>query len=387
MTVAIIERAFEDAKRLTWPQPDRAFLSQNVPAPIMPLGMFGALAPLIEDLAQDTSSPIDWTACTILGAAGSLLSGRTRVQPHATSSWLLSPILWMCLVGDPSSRKSPSMDNAVKPLTQLENDHLRASEKSRKAWKAGQSSRDVAAEKYKKDVRSALQAGDAQPERPAALDEDTKPAVRRLQVVDISIEQLCHILVDSPEGILSRRGELSGWFENMSRYNKGSDMAFWLEGYDAAYYTMDRRNIDEPLIIPALCLSLLGTTQPDKMNQILDAPHDGCAARMLFIWPDPVAYARPKKRTDTKRLYEVYRWLDQVEFTAQGRPRIIPFSAKADEQFEQWLIKLDRKQARARGISHTFSAKQAARWPVLRSSASFSRRRPVMILESPARFL
>lgn len=359
MTIAQVQKSFHDARRLKWPEADLTYLALPSSTPALPPDMFAELWPLIVAMAADTSTPVDWTAHTLLVAAGSILSGRIRVRPLATANWEDAPVLWIGLVGNPSSRKTPAMTNALRPLVELEETIERDTAPSRKAWEDKQAYRSAINDKYKQDIRAAARSGKPAPKRPPALDSDREPPSRKLQVTDTSLEALCEIHAASPEGILSRHGELAGWFENMGRYNNGSDMPFWLMGYDAERYTIDRRNRESRLVIGALCLSLVGTTQPDKMNQILNMPHDGCAARILFIYPEPVPFTRPHRRADISQVSRIFHKLDEVSFLpgTNNKPRVIPFSPDADQLFSGWLTKLDRKANHAKGHYANFLGK------------------------------
>ncbi len=352
MTVSTIQQAYDDRDHFEWPEPDLAYLQAgDSNTPVMPSALFGSLFPVVQALADDCSASVDYVAHALIASAASLLSGRLRVRPLSKSRWLLSPVVWIGLVGDPSSRKTPALEAAVRALYRLQGDLDRATAEERKKHADAKLYSESAAEKYKQDVRTAAREGNAPPVRPPEAEEPPTPRERRLHTTDTTVEKLCDILSDNPEGILLKRGELAGWYHGIDRYHNGSKQ-FWIEGYDANPYTVDRRNREETLKIEAVCISLLGTIQPDLVSEILRDPEDGFAARMVFIWPERRPFKAPDTLVDDDRLYEIYVWLDTVEFDSGPKgekiPREIPLSPAASVRFEEWYANLDK---RSRGVT------------------------------------
>src|SRR5437868_3126456 len=69
-----------------WPAPDLEILSagrRNAPA--MPSDLFGGAWPLVCDLAEGAGAPRDYVAITFLTAAASLIGGKRKAKPFATT--------------------------------------------------------------------------------------------------------------------------------------------------------------------------------------------------------------------------------------------------------------------------------------------------------------
>ena len=202
------------------------------------------------------------------------------------------------------------------------------------------------------DVRVAARGGHAPPERPPEAEEPPKPRERRLPTTDTTVEKLCGILSDNPEAILLKRGELARWYNGIDRYHNGSKQ-FWIEGYDANPYTVDRRNREETLKIDAVCISLLGTIQPNLLSKILRPPEDGWAARIIFTWPERRSFKAPTKLVDNDRLDEIYACPGSVEFASgpkgEGISQEIPLSSAASACFDEWLGIFDKRSYGAAG--------------------------------------
>lgn len=87
----------------------------------------------------------------------------------------------------------------------------------------------------------------------------------------------------------------------MDRYNGGGDRPFWLEANGGRSYTVDRKANTEPILVEHLSVSVLGGTQPGKLDRLLvKSDDDGLSARFLTLYPEPVALTRPRVGFDAE---------------------------------------------------------------------------------------
>ncbi|KRE04728.1 hypothetical protein ASE61_07360 [Bosea sp. Root670] len=225
----------------------------------------GLLPPVIERFARDRGAqmgvdPGGLAAAALAVCAAAIPDGvRLQVKQH-DPDWTESPRLWVALVGGPSTKKSPLMAAASKPLREIDHNLAR-------------------------DYQAALIAHNAldQKERAAT----PKPPQRRAVLEDTTVESAQEVLRDSAEGLLLYRDELSGWFGSMERYGstKGAaaDRSFWLQSFNGGAHTVNR--IGRGLIfVPNLSVSLLGGIQPEPMRAIAnDTQDDGLIQRLLPV--------------------------------------------------------------------------------------------------------
>jgi hypothetical protein len=186
-----------------------------------------------------------------------------------SKSWQECTRLWAAPVGLPSSKKTPMMAAAAKPLRKLDREMLRHFQFEQKLHK------DRSAEE-RKGVEPPLQ--------------------KRLCLEDTTIEAAQEVLVGSPGGVLLFQDELSGFFGAMDKYagSRGAakDRAFWLQSWSGGYYGLNRVGRGA-CIIPNLSISLLGGIQPDVIRKIAAESHDdGFLARMLPIMVRPAVVGR-----------------------------------------------------------------------------------------------
>ena len=67
-------------------------------------------------------------------------------------------------------------------------------------------------------------------------------------------EALAEVHKFNKRGIGVYADELAGWFKNFNRYNKGSEMEFWLSQWSSKPINIDRKT-GEPVFIPYLYFS------------------------------------------------------------------------------------------------------------------------------------
>jgi hypothetical protein len=69
------------------------------------------------------------------------------------------------------------------------------------------------------------------PDMPADCVAPNEPVMRRVYITDATLEAMLRVAGGNPRGLLNYRDEMAGWYQNMSRYNEGSDRPAWLEAY------------------------------------------------------------------------------------------------------------------------------------------------------------
>ena len=112
--------AFDDGPAASfepdWPEPDMSILRPERPrAPKLPLAAFGpAWAEWITTAAEAAACPADYVAAPLLAAASALIGHARWAQ--ATPGWMEPPHLWLGVVGEPGSGKSPGSDCLIRDV-------------------------------------------------------------------------------------------------------------------------------------------------------------------------------------------------------------------------------------------------------------------------------
>ena len=348
MTAQTIQSRFDSGERVSiWSVPDMSVLNagRRSPAP-MPRGLFGEAFSLLADIAEGTSTPPDYPALAFLSSCASLIGGKRRVRPYASwPSWQEPCILWVGVVGDPSSRKSPALDAVTGPLRLIERDHAEAHASALRTWRENMECADAVKKDWQTKLAKAVKEGLPPPPMPDGADEPSEPVRRRTLVMDATQEALGQILSGNPQGTLHFRDELAGWLSSFNRYSAGGDREFWLEAYGGRPYTIDRKSAAKgTIMVPFNGVSVCGGIQPAKLAEALfQSSDDGLVARFLWAWPDKLdTVTRPRQAADIGALEGLYRRLDGLTWgqDSEGRQThvTLPLSEKAADIFDHWRV-------------------------------------------------
>jgi hypothetical protein len=184
---------------------------------------------------------------------------KLQVKQHDTG-WKESARLWVGLVGSPSMKKSPILNQALRPFRKIDANLARAYQDKRAAV-------DSLTAKERKEVE--------------------RPKQERRILADTTVEAAQEILRDSPRGLLSAQDELAGWFGAMDKYAPGkgamADRSFWLQAYNGGVYSYNRIGRGSGYI-PNCSVSLLGGIQPEPLRAIAnDSADDGLVQRLIPV--------------------------------------------------------------------------------------------------------
>ena len=304
---AEVRRIGESMERYAPHEPHRGwtpFPVDALPEPLRSFVIEGATA-----IGCDPSMIAFPTICATAGAIG--LSRCVRLR----NSWREWSILWVAVIAESGTLKSPAFDLAMEPLRDLQAECFRDYESKMVEFESEllRYEADKADWKRKRKER-----GDP-PEKP------TPPICDRFIVHDCTIEALAPILSDNPRGVLLARDELSGWLGSFNQYKqqRGGDGANWLEAHRAGQITIDRKTGVRVIFVPHGGVSVVGTIQPYTLQTALTPEFFACglAARLLLVAP-------PRRR---KRWSEVdiadstrQRYANVLRTLAQLMPDVDP---------------------------------------------------------------
>lgn len=346
-----------------WPEPDMAVLNASRRAAVpMPTTLFGPAVPFLAAIGAGTATPFDYPAAGYLATCASLIGGKRRVRPYGTANWAEPCILWIGIVGDPSSRKSPSLEAIIDPLRSIERDGAEEHKAALRGWREAETKARAVRDDWQRNLAKAIKDGHALPSMPPAADEPEEPARRRTLVMDATPEAVGAILAGNHMGTLHYRDELAGWLQSFERYSPGG-REFWLEAYGGRSFVIDRKGAKAPLGIPFNGVSVLGGIQPGKLADcLLSSTDDGLVARFLWAWPDKLPFARPKQCADMGSLERAYRRLEGLRWGQgnDGQPVSVtlPLSRSAADLFEAWQTDNAEADGDASGLLKSFYGKQ-----------------------------
>lgn len=354
-----------------WPEP--APLPDGLP----PVASFdfkllpGTLRPWAQDICERIQCPPDFVAVGIIAALGAIIGRKVGIRPQFRTDWTVTANQWGMIVGRPGVLKSPALEAALAPLkrlaTQANETHAAALAEHKTALQVAK----LRAEAGEKEARKRLASNPgADVVALLAAEEPEAPALRRYMANDTSPAALGELLRQNPNGLLVFRDELVSLLRGLEREDQAEGRGFYLTGWNGdSGYTFDRITRGMNLHIPAVCLSLLGGTQPGRLAEYVrqavkgGAADDGLIQRFgLLVWPDNGGPWRDVDRWpdgDAKReAHRVFDYLDKLDPASieaqqdtdhQGEPEGLPFlrfDAAGLGLFLEWRTDLE---ARLRG--------------------------------------
>jgi hypothetical protein len=248
------------AAKADWQPPiplDETSAVEPFPVDVLP----DAVRAFVEDVAGAKNCPADFVAVPLLVLAGAALGTRRAIE--IKHGWWERPLLYAAIIGSPGSAKTPALGAAARPVYAEQARLSEIYKKLKAAW-------------LEKD-----------PE-----DRGPRPILERVYIGNVTVEAAADRVEENPLGLVMIRDELSALMAELNQYKggKGSDRQFYLSMWAGEPVSVDRKNRDEPLLIPHPFLSIVGGIPPTLLTRLRGdrAIQDGFLDRFLFCYPAPV---------------------------------------------------------------------------------------------------
>ncbi|GJE02165.1 YfjI family protein [Methylobacterium isbiliense] len=333
-------------------------------APVMPFdhnNLPDGIAPWVMDIADRMQCPPDFPAVAAIVALGSVLGRQIAIRPKTKDAWKEMPNLWGMVVGRPGMMKTPAMREALRPLKRLEvnarenfQNNLEKYVAELHIHKIRRGAADDQAKKVFKNNLSAIFDYNVPPE-------PKEPKPKRFIVSDATYEALGAILVDNPNGVLAFRDELVALLRTLDREEYAAARGLYLTAWSGNEgYQFDRIGRGH-LQIDAVCISMLGSTQPGKLATYIGRAmnggdgDDGLIQRFgVLVWPDQTGeWCNVDRLPDSAALNCANKWFEflskpdwntvQPCFDSFDNGRYLGFDAEAAEIFIEWLDVLEKR--------------------------------------------
>ncbi len=337
-----------------WPDPDLSLIRQEaIAAPPIPANVFPPVwSRWIAEAAEGAGAPQAFITCALLSAVGTLIGNARWAAPW--HPWKEPPAINVALIGRPSSGKSPALDQVIELLTALEIDANDDIADRRREGKRQQAERAEKMRIWDAEVKNAVKAGMAPPSPPENCEPVKTPQRRRIYSTDPTIEKAGRLSEANPRGMMLQRDELAGWIAAMDRYGGGAggDRPFWLQAYGGRAWTPDRvKDGDDPVHVPHLLWSILGTIQPDRVSTLMmSGDDDGLSARFIYCWPEALPPRRPSCEADTEAALDRLRRIRALPWQRDPEPHLLPFTGPAAVALHDWRIEVATMEAAASGL-------------------------------------
>ena len=291
--------------------------AQRATQPIMPIDLWAKLTPpllprgllpdVIEGFAFDQGASMGCDpaglAASALATCAAAIPDRIKIQvKQHDPTWTESARIWVAVIGEPATKKTPMLTQAVRPLARIDHDLWRTYVDARAKY-----------DKLSADERKAA----------------APPKQIRARLEDTTIEGAQDVFKDTIDGVLCLQDELSGWFGAMDKYSShrggAKDRAFWLQAWNGGPYAVNRINRGA-FLIENLSACVLGGIQPELIRKVAaETVDDGLLQRLLPIVLAPGTAGRDEEMLDAAKHYgDLVRRLHML-----GRPDLLLFDAGA----------------------------------------------------------
>lgn len=364
-------------KGLTLPQKEKKAQPLPIPlpdelAPVMPFDyelLPDRLRSWVKDIAERMQCPPDFVAASTMAAMAAVIGRKIGIRPQAKTDWTVICNLWALVVGRPGVLKSPSQEAGLSPLKKLIASANERYDQDLEIHKTDAIAAKLRKEAAEKKARQVLQK-DPNADLLTVLtvgEEPISPVLKRYQANDSTPASLGELLRQNPNGLLVFRDEVVSLLKSLDREGQEEGRGFYLTAWNGdSPYTFDRIGRGLNLHIPALCLSLLGGTQPGRLSEYIQqavkggSADDGLIQRFgLLIWPDlNGTWKNVDRRPDItakNKAFKVFDDLDRLDPAEigaeqdtdfEGKPDGIPylrFDPPALELFTEWRTALEVK--------------------------------------------
>lgn len=256
--------AAEIVARLIDPRP-RIHVEHPDPFPI------DAFPPLVRDFiaasAAAARTPVEMVAAPFLALAGATIGSRLRLD--VGGGWVERPVLWIAVVGQTGTGKTPALNAVRRPFDLLQERAWTEWRDRHHAWLAERN-------------RCHSERSDESPGEAPPINQE--PRFPRVYTTETTMDALVQDLRDSP-GIAIVRDELIGIIHGMrqSQGRRGDARQHYLSLWAHAPIAPSRHNPDAPFIRTPV-VGIVGGIQPLVFAQLRSKDQDGFLERFLPVF-------------------------------------------------------------------------------------------------------
>ena len=347
--------------------------------------------------AERLSVPIEYVLMPLMVSLGSLIGSKLSIYPKMYDNWEVVPNFYGAIIGNPSSKKSPSLSDGLKPISHLvalASDKHKEDKLEHDTQKELNKHMTKAAEKQLSDLakKLATQADDdteisqedlkakAQELAEAKQSDELIPEIKRYVTDDGTIESIGELESKHKNGMLVKRDELTGWLASLESESSQQSRSFYLEGFNGlGSFQVDRIGRGS-VYIDTHCLSVIGGIQPDKLEYYLSKTmkglgNDGLIQRFqLMVYPDPLPNSKerdlPPNKQSRDAIYNLFETIDGMQlgdFMRYGANPIDdyhkrPYYRFTDEAYQVFMNWYDALKIRANEAEHSIIAEHLIKY-------------------------
>ena len=271
---------------------------------------------IIKSVCNTFNSPTGFYIPSVLAAVSVAIGKKVVIQDEKGTTEKAA--LYVCIVGNSGTGKSPSINWCINPIKQIEIDN----------WN-----------NYQQEKTEAEQ-----------NEQTFQKRYKTAYITDATTEAMTSRLNDS-DGILYLRDELIGWLKDMNKYRGGggSDDLLFMQIWNSNDTIRTERQT-KSISIENPYLAVLGGTQPKRLNEFTKkaATDSGFFQRVLFSYPTSNIQDRTNVKED-KQLKQLYTDLiNNIYHKCRSNDTEITLelSEQSNKYFTDFVNNFIRKQQR-----------------------------------------
>jgi len=312
----------------------------------------------------------DYIAIPFVTLVASLMGHKIHSQPTPDESFIVAPIIWGMVIGEPGTKKSPAsslvLDLLKEPIDEYEKDFNSAKKKHKSKDKVHDVQLKLVTEQVKCLIEEANNVKAPKSQRrlfrqaerlfQEILEDKFELVKKRLITSDVTFASLHKMLRDNPNGLLLYVDEIIGLLSKVHRKGNEELKAYLLQCFNGfGVFEVDRATTEHQSSQDAI-LSVFGTIQPDKLRPFIEKviegkeENDGFFNRFnLITAPElPSLSDIEYKPMDAKVHAKVQSFIISLcehEFFNHDdiKKRVVTFSYDAEELYLSWWRNFQKK--------------------------------------------
>lgn len=360
-----------------WDKPEKIDVSEHLKLPELAESLIPRkLLPWVVDASDRMQVPPEFIVMPALVGISSLIGNQVTLMPKANDDWEVVPNLWGAILGEPGVLKTPSINEGIFALRELDKKLKDEFKEQMKQWEKGADVRKLEKEKLKSELKKMGQKGDLvlykqvkeKLEIKTVSEESEKPELQRILTNDATIEALANLLCKNPRGIFYLKDELYGLLRMLDKDGNDHWRAFMLESWSGTFknYSIDRIGRGSS-IIPNLRVSVFGSIQPDRFIDYFKScikygkSDDGLLQRFqLIVYPRTRSYELVDRapNIDAKRnVSAIFQSAFNIGNQYLTEPKYrLRYSDEGQELFYEWYKELENLTRTNKEYSPAFVA-------------------------------
>jgi hypothetical protein len=303
-----------------------SFHSSLHPVPPFPVEVFPIeVSQYLQICARQFCLPPDFAGTVFLALTAGVIGRSIHLDMRQGQDWMETTNIWAVLVGNPSSKKSPTYRRIGRLIAALEKSAATEHHQSLVDYR----SRKKAAKDNKVDF------------------DETEPLMRRYTTDDCTTPKLRELMGCNPRGIILHNDELKGQLEKLDNPGNDGDRSFMMQCWSGLEsYNEDRMTRLGGYKIP-LALTWIGCIPPTalaiylRQAQSFGSGADGFMQRFQMVaFPDidqPYEICKEMMPSELEaRLQQFFIDIDKEALDYSGR--VLHFDEKAQSLFDGWQI-------------------------------------------------